>query len=112
MDVAIIGAGIIGLMSGLTLTEAGFNVVIIARDLPGHDNQDWASHWYSSFLEMGYCLSNANCRRAGAAILPYPDAAGQDLQAKSFKYYWELAQKDQNSGTQVSFLLQVLDKAR
>lgn len=49
MDVAIIGAGIVGLMSALTLTEAGYNVVIIARDLPGHDNQDWASPWYFSF---------------------------------------------------------------
>lgn len=48
MSVAIIGAGIIGLVSALTLTETGFNVVIIARDLPGDDTQDWASPWYSS----------------------------------------------------------------
>lgn len=49
MDIAIIGSGIIGLTSALALTEAGFNVVVIARDLPGHDTQDWASPWYSFF---------------------------------------------------------------
>lgn len=47
-----------------------------------------------------------NFFRAGVAILPYPDAAGHDLQEKSFKFYWELAHKDQASGTQVGSLLQ------
>lgn len=47
MDVAIIGSGIIGLLSALTLTEAGYTVTILARDLPGDDTQDWASPWYA-----------------------------------------------------------------
>lgn len=45
MDVAIISSGIIGLMSALTLTDAGFNVIIVARDIPGDDNKNWASPW-------------------------------------------------------------------
>lgn len=46
MDAAIIGSGIVGLLSALTLTEAGYKVTIIARDLPGDETQDWASPWY------------------------------------------------------------------
>jgi glycine/D-amino acid oxidase-like deaminating enzyme len=48
MGVAIIGSGIIGLLSALTVTEAGYEVTIIARDLPGDETQDWASPWYVS----------------------------------------------------------------
>ncbi|KAF9887309.1 hypothetical protein FE257_010304 [Aspergillus nanangensis] len=83
MDVAIIGSGIIGLMSALTLTDAGFKVTIIARDLPGDENQDWASPW------------------AGAAIFPHPDVKGRDLQAATFRYFWSLAHRDPTSGVQV-----------
>jgi len=45
MEVGIIGSGIIGLLSALTLTDAGYKAAIIARDLPGDDSQDWASPW-------------------------------------------------------------------
>jgi glutamyl-tRNA reductase len=47
MEVAIIGSGIIGLLSALTLTDAGYKVTIVARDLPGDESIDWASPWYS-----------------------------------------------------------------
>ncbi|KAJ5129418.1 nucleotide-binding domain-containing protein [Penicillium bovifimosum] len=80
MEIAIVGSGVIGLMSALTLTDAGYKVTIIARDLPGDDSQDWASPW------------------AGAAMFPHPDAKGQDLQTESFKYYWALAHRDPTSG--------------
>ncbi|RJE21015.1 FAD dependent oxidoreductase, partial [Aspergillus sclerotialis] len=83
MEVAIIGSGIIGLLSALTLSEAGYKVTIIARDLPGDESHDWASPW------------------AGAAIFPHPDASGQDLQTETFRHYWELAQRDQCCGVQV-----------
>ena len=43
--VGIIGSGIIGLLSALTLTDAGYRVTIVARDLPGDESQDWASPW-------------------------------------------------------------------
>jgi glycine/D-amino acid oxidase-like deaminating enzyme len=46
MEIAIIGSGIIGLLSALTLTEAGYKVTIVARDLPDDDSLDWASPWY------------------------------------------------------------------
>lgn len=45
MEVGIIGSGIIGLLSALTLTDAGYKVTIVARDLPGDETQDWASPW-------------------------------------------------------------------
>ncbi|KAJ5583479.1 hypothetical protein N7535_002099 [Penicillium sp. DV-2018c] len=83
MEIAIVGSGIIGLMSALTLTNAGYKVTIIARDLPGDENQNWASPW------------------AGAAMFPHPDAKGQDLVRESFKYYWALAHRDPTSGVQV-----------
>lgn len=47
MEVVILGSGVIGLLSALTLTSAGYKVTIIARDLPGDDTQDWASPWYA-----------------------------------------------------------------
>ncbi len=43
--VGIVGSGIIGLSSALLLTEAGYRVTIVARDLPGDLTQDWASPW-------------------------------------------------------------------
>lgn len=43
MDVIIIGSGIIGLFFILVLTDAGYKVTIVARDIPGDENQNWAS---------------------------------------------------------------------
>ncbi|KAK5787830.1 hypothetical protein VI817_010327 [Penicillium citrinum] len=83
MEVGIIGSGIIGLLSALTLTDAGYKVTIIARDLPGDDSQDWASPW------------------AGVSIFPHPDVGGHSLQTENFKYFWALAHRDPTSGVQV-----------
>ncbi|KAJ6172603.1 hypothetical protein N7470_001670, partial [Penicillium chermesinum] len=74
---------VIGLLSALTLVDAGYKVTIVARDLPGDENQDWASPW------------------AGAGILPSPDVGGESLQTESFKYFWALAHRDPTSGVQV-----------
>ncbi|KAE8152932.1 hypothetical protein BDV25DRAFT_150183 [Aspergillus avenaceus] len=81
--VGIIGSGIIGLLSALTLTDAGYNVTIVARDLPGDDSQNWASPW------------------AGVSIFPHPDVGGHSLQTENFKYFWALAHRDPTSGVQV-----------
>ncbi|CAG8307989.1 unnamed protein product [Penicillium salamii] len=83
MEVGIIGSGIIGLLSALTLTDAGYKVSIVARDLPGDESQDWASPW------------------AGVSIYPHPDVGGHDLQTENFKYFWALAHRDPTSGVQV-----------
>lgn len=46
MEIGIIGSGVIGLTSALALVKDGFNVTIVARDLPGDDgSQQWASPW-------------------------------------------------------------------
>ncbi|RAH43031.1 FAD-dependent oxidoreductase [Aspergillus brunneoviolaceus CBS 621.78] len=81
--VGIIGSGIIGLLSALALTDAGYQVTIMARDLPGDETQDWASPW------------------AGVSIFPHPDAGGESLQTENFKYFWALAHRDPTSGVQV-----------
>ncbi|KAJ5104002.1 nucleotide-binding domain-containing protein [Penicillium argentinense] len=83
MEVGIIGSGIIGLLSALTLTDAGYKVTIVARDLPGDETQDWASPW------------------AGVSIYPHPDVGGHSLQTENFKYFWALAHRDPTSGVQV-----------
>ncbi|PLB53354.1 nucleotide-binding domain-containing protein [Aspergillus steynii IBT 23096] len=83
MEVGIIGSGIIGLLSALTLTDAGYKVTIVARDLPGDESQDWASPW------------------AGASICPHPDVGGNSLQTENFKFFWALAHRDPTSGVQV-----------
>lgn len=43
--VGIIGAGVVGLTSALLLVDAGYDVIIVARDLPGDETTDWASPW-------------------------------------------------------------------
>ncbi|CAH0004293.1 unnamed protein product [Clonostachys byssicola] len=84
MEIGIIGSGVIGLTSALALVKDGFNVTIVARDLPGDDgSQQWASPW------------------AGAGILPYPESKGHDLQTETFKFYRALAHRDPTSGVQV-----------
>ena len=43
--VAIAGAGVTGLASALLLSEAGFDVTVVARNLPGDESTEWASPW-------------------------------------------------------------------
>lgn len=43
--VAIAGAGVIGLSIALLLSEVGYKVSIVARNLPGDKSTEWASPW-------------------------------------------------------------------
>jgi len=43
--VGIVGSGVIGLTCALVLSEAGYRVSIIARELPGDVSNNWASPW-------------------------------------------------------------------
>ncbi|KAJ9143400.1 putative FAD dependent oxidoreductase [Pleurostoma richardsiae] len=81
--VCVLGSGIIGLASATALVEAGFEVVVVARDLPGDPGGlAWASP------------------SAGAVIQPLPEGEGHDLQVESLKYYWALAHRDPTAGAQ------------
>ncbi|KGO64610.1 D-amino-acid oxidase [Penicillium italicum] len=78
--VGIIGAGIIGLTSALLLVDAGYDVIIVARDLPGDETTDWASPW------------------AGALLAPHPDTGFDELQEYSIKKYLELVDQGPRCG--------------
>lgn len=45
VDVGIVGAGVVGLACALLLTDVGFKVAIVARDLPGDMTTNWSSPW-------------------------------------------------------------------
>ncbi|KUJ20501.1 putative D-amino acid oxidase [Mollisia scopiformis] len=83
-SVGVIGAGITGLAAAYVLSPK-YNVTIVARDLPGDLGADWASPW------------------AGAVFHPQKNAtkAQQEMQTKSFNFYWDLAKKDPSSGVKV-----------
>ncbi|ETS76559.1 hypothetical protein PFICI_11946 [Pestalotiopsis fici W106-1] len=68
MRVGILGAGIVGLACALKFVDAGYSVIVVARDLPGDASQDWASPW------------------AGALLAPYP-GGDQQMQEISLDFY-------------------------
>ncbi|CAG7920181.1 unnamed protein product [Penicillium olsonii] len=43
--VIIIGAGVLGLSSAVELSQHGYKVTVVARELPGDDSLDYASPW-------------------------------------------------------------------
>lgn len=49
--VGIVGSGIIGLTTALILSQAGYRVTIVARELPGDDSTKWASPWFVTMQE-------------------------------------------------------------
>ncbi|KAJ9130773.1 putative FAD dependent oxidoreductase [Pleurostoma richardsiae] len=82
--VCVLGSGIIGLASATLLADAGYEVVVVARDLPGDPGGlSWASP------------------SAGAVILPSHNAQDPQIQTDSLRYYWALAHRDPASGVQV-----------
>lgn len=44
-QVGITGAGIVGLTSALLLADAGYEVTVVARNLPGDTSTQWSSPW-------------------------------------------------------------------
>lgn len=57
--VGIAGAGIIGLTSALLLADAGYEVTVVARNLPGDTSTQWSSPWCVNQHSAGpYLISN------------------------------------------------------
>ncbi|KAL1875489.1 hypothetical protein VTK73DRAFT_10039 [Phialemonium thermophilum] len=81
-DVGIVGAGVIGLTSALSLSRAGYHVAIVARNLPGDLSTQWASPW------------------AGAALLPFEtdDVDDIKMQVACFRQLWAISQEFPESG--------------
>ncbi|KAF7557208.1 hypothetical protein G7046_g6092 [Stylonectria norvegica] len=78
--VAIVGAGVVGLTTALLLSDAGYHVTIVARNLPGDQSTEWASPW------------------AGALLAPHPDSGFTELQEASLKIYQDLAENEPLAG--------------
>jgi D-amino-acid oxidase len=51
-NIAVIGCGVIGLTSAIRLQQRGFNVTIIARDLPPHTTSDVAAAFWFPYKAM------------------------------------------------------------
>ncbi|KAK4892958.1 hypothetical protein LTR27_008686 [Elasticomyces elasticus] len=83
-EVGVLGSGIVGLVSALCLSRAGYRVTIVARNLPGDKTTEWASPW------------------AGAIILPVEtdDARDVRMQKTSFNEYGALADQGSETGVQ------------
>ena len=56
--IAIVGAGITGLATAYLLSDT-HPITIIARDLPGDINTQWASPWYMQYYLTHISLENA-----------------------------------------------------
>jgi glycine/D-amino acid oxidase-like deaminating enzyme len=56
--VVVIGAGVIGLQTALTLLRAGYAVSVIAEFWPGDEDGMYTSPWYvhSAFKKLRYRL--------------------------------------------------------
>ncbi|EKD12188.1 FAD dependent oxidoreductase [Drepanopeziza brunnea f. sp. 'multigermtubi' MB_m1] len=91
-SIGVIGGGITGLACAFVLSSK-FNVTIVARDLPGDLGQGWASPW------------------AGATFHPQRDAtkSEQQMQRTSFRFYWELAQRNPSSGVKALPMTEYFD---
>ncbi|KAK6075962.1 FAD dependent oxidoreductase [Seiridium cupressi] len=75
--VGVLGAGVVGLACALSLTDAGYRAVIVARDFPGDYSHDWASPW------------------AGALLAPHP-SGDHEMQKKSLDFYKSQMHVEQN----------------
>ncbi|KAH6659013.1 putative FAD dependent oxidoreductase [Truncatella angustata] len=89
--VAVVGAGIFGLTIALLLSEAGCDVEVIARNLPGDESTEWASPW------------------AGALLAPHPDSGLNDLQVESLRFYQNLLEKEPSCGVKKIHITEYYD---
>ncbi|CAI7602421.1 unnamed protein product [Penicillium viridicatum] len=79
-SVVVVGAGIIGLASSLILAKAGYDVVIVARDLPGDLNTAWASPF------------------AGANIIPPVEMGNKEMLRESIAHWQEISKAGPANG--------------
>ncbi|GME41195.1 FAD dependent oxidoreductase superfamily [Neofusicoccum parvum] len=83
----IIGAGVLGLTCALELSNHGYRVTVIGRELPGDSSIDYASPW------------------AGAHFRPTPvnnsqEAFERDLMQETYTKLQDLAKEDSSTGIQ------------
>jgi D-amino-acid oxidase len=107
--ITVIGCGVIGLSSGIKLLEAGFDVEIIARELPPATTSDVAAaiwypyrcypeekalHWGKQTLETCYKLSEVN--HSGVSIVEFteylPEPAPDPWWKNAVKQFCRLSQ--------------------
>lgn len=47
-EIIVLGAGVVGLQTALTLLEAGFGVAVVAKYWPGEDSIEYCSTKYET----------------------------------------------------------------
>ncbi|RPB02180.1 nucleotide-binding domain-containing protein [Choiromyces venosus 120613-1] len=80
-EIVVLGAGVIGLQTALTLLEAGHSVTIIAKFWPGEEHVEYTSskyHWRT---------------HAGP-----DDLQGQRFDRETYEHWLELVKKDEDTG--------------
>ncbi|KAL4860650.1 hypothetical protein BDV12DRAFT_204824 [Aspergillus spectabilis] len=56
--IGVLGAGVIGLQTALILKEAGFDVVIVAKDFPGSEDPLYTSTWSGAQWRSNISIGN------------------------------------------------------
>lgn len=108
LKVGIVGAGVIGLASALSLVEAGHHVTVVADHLPGDFSFGWASPWYvrTSVNLLSVCRRSqrrVQCR-AGALLAPHPEG-DITIQKDSIRHWRTLLAKHPECGIRVGATL-------
>ncbi|KAI5840047.1 hypothetical protein DFP73DRAFT_559931 [Morchella snyderi] len=76
-EIIVLGAGVVGLQTALTLLEAGFGVTVVAKHWPGEDS-------------IEYCSTKAGAHWRSHA--PPTDARLKGFEAETYKYWQTLCQ--------------------
>ncbi|KKY23325.1 putative d-amino-acid oxidase [Diplodia seriata] len=109
MHIVVIGAGVIGLQTAITLLEAGAAVTIIAKHVPGDKAKDYTSPWYSYTVsfELRSRLhlrgeSTADMSRAGAQWRTHATAEDKEIQEwdiESYNIWLDMVEKEKSQAS-------------
>jgi glycine/D-amino acid oxidase-like deaminating enzyme len=85
--IVVIGAGVTGLQTSISLLRAGFRVFIIAKHLPGDESIEYTSPWAG-----GHWRSHA----------PASDPEQQQWDVETYKHWLEVIKKEEQNPSQSS----------
>ncbi|KAE9366356.1 nucleotide-binding domain-containing protein [Stipitochalara longipes BDJ] len=85
--IVVIGAGVTGLQTSISLLQAGYRVFIIAKHLPGDESIEYTSPWAG-----GHWRSHA----------PASDPEQQQWDVETYKHWLEVIKKEEQNPSQSS----------